>query len=43
MHVPFGIGFRVRKLFGDDNYEIVNKGFSPKTKLRLKNIFENTN
>jgi len=43
MNVPFGIGFRVRKLFGDDNYEIVNKGFSPKTKLRLKNIFENTN
>lgn len=38
--MPFGIGFKFRKLFSDDDYEIRNMGFEPKTQLTLKNIFE---
>mgnify|MGYP001258432079 CR=1 FL=1 len=40
MHAPLGIGFKLRKLFGDDQYEISNRGFKPRTKLTLKNIFD---
>tara|TARA_E500000081_G_C6123254_1_gene349310 strand:- start:552 stop:1433 length:882 start_codon:yes stop_codon:yes gene_type:complete len=40
MNIPFGIGFRIKKLFSDDRYEILNTGFTPKTTSTLKNIFD---
>lgn len=38
--IPFGFGFRLSKLFDDDDYQICNEKLKYRTKYTLRDIFE---
>ena len=38
--IHFGFGFRLSKLFDDDDYQICNEKLQYRTKYRLRDIFE---